>query len=117
MDVPTLKVLHKRRIGACPVRLIFSPDGKYALIPNRESGDLSIILTNQKLKDIERPWEVKRIRVGVWPGGVVFNPEGTLAYVANNKTNDISIIDMQELEEVGRIKAGIHPDGIAYLVK
>jgi YVTN family beta-propeller protein len=40
-----------------------------------------------------------------------------LAYVANNKTNDISVIDMNELEEVACIKAGIHPDGIAYLVK
>ncbi|WP_243298288.1 YncE family protein [Bacillus litorisediminis] len=117
IDTATLEVLHKRRLGTCPVRLVFSPDGRYALIPNRESGDLSIIETAFKLKDMVRPWEVKRIRVGVWPGGVVFNPEGTKAFVANNKTNDISVINMETLEEEARIPAGIHPDGIAYLVK
>ncbi|GAA0354088.1 YncE family protein [Bacillus horti] len=117
IDKDSFEVLFKRRIGACPVRLVFSPDGKYALIPNRESGDLSIIETEQQINGQIRPWEVKRIRVGVWPGGTVFNPEGSYAYVANNKTDDISVINMHTLKEEDRIDAGIHPDGIAYLRK
>ncbi len=96
---------------------MFSPDGKYALIPNRESDDLSVILTEQTLNGSTRPWEIKRIPVGKWPGGTVFNSAGTFAYVANNKTNDISIIDMTSLKEVGRIDVGIHPDGMALLVR
>ena len=88
--------------------MVFSPDGKYAFVPNRESHDLSVVETTTHR-------EIKRIPVGRWPGGVVFDPQGRRAYVANNKTNDISIIDVGTLREVGRIEAGIHPDGIAYL--
>ncbi|WP_078547511.1 YncE family protein [Litchfieldia alkalitelluris] len=117
IDTESLETLHKRRIGTCPIRIVFSPNGKYALIPNRESGDLSIIDTKFELKGTVKPWEVKRIRVGVWPGGTVFNEDGSKAFVANNKTNDVSIINMETLEEEGRIKVGIHPDGIAYLKK
>ncbi len=97
----------KIRLGSCPIRLVFSPDGEYAFVPNRESGDLSIIAAGAMA-------EIKRIRTGVWPGGTVFNNEGSRAYVANNKTNDISVIDVESLQEVNRFAAGIHPDGMAF---
>ncbi len=115
LDTKTYETLHKRRLGSVPVRLVFAKDGKYALVPNRESDDVSIIDTKHIVKGETRPWEIKRLPVGVWPGGTVFNEDNTIAYVANNKTNDISIIDMRTLKEKGRIEAGIHPDGIAYL--
>lgn len=117
LDTKTHEVLWKRKIGDCPIRVVFSPDGKYALIPNRESGDVSVIMTEQTLNGQTRPWEIKRIPIGKWPGGTVFNRAGTFAYVANNKTNDVSVIDMQTLKEVSRIDVGIHPDGMALLVK
>jgi DNA-binding beta-propeller fold protein YncE len=69
LSTENYELKYKRRIGHVPIRIVFSPDGKYALIPNRESGDLSIIETEHELKGNARPWEVKRIRVGVWPGG------------------------------------------------
>jgi len=115
IDETTLETKYKRRLGETPVRLVFSPDWRYALIPNRESKDLSVIKTNQTVNGKTRPWEIKRIPIGNWPGGVVFNNKGTHAYVANNKTNDISVIDMVSLKETHRIDAGIHPDGIAIL--
>lgn len=117
LDTTTYEVLHKRKIGSVPVRLIFTPDGKYALTANRDSGDVSVILTEQKINGQVRPWEVKRIPVGIWAGGIVLNEDGTYAYVANNKTNDLSVINLSSLKEEGRIDVGIHPDGIAYLKK
>ncbi len=117
IDPKDFQVLHKRPLGTCPIRLIFTPDGQYALIPNRESNNLSIIDTAFPRQDKRVPWEVKRLPVGVWPGGTAVTADGRKAYVANNKTNDISIIDLMNLEEEGRIKAGIHPDGIALLEK
>ena len=117
MDTKTHEIKFKRKIGACPIRIVFTTDGKYALIPNRESNDLSIILTHQEIQNQVRPWEIKRIPVGVWPGGTVINHDNTKAYVANNKTNDISIIDLKTLKEIDRIDVGIHPDGMAYLVR
>lgn len=116
LNTVTDEVLYTRKVGACPIRVVFSPDAKYALVPNRDSGDLSVILTAQEINGQIRPWEVKRIPIGKWPGGTVFNQEGTLAYVANNKTNDISVIDMTTLKEIRRIEAGIHPDGIGFVV-
>ncbi|AOM82158.1 YncE family protein [Salisediminibacterium beveridgei] len=115
IDINTHEILFKRRIGHVPVRLVFSPDGKYALTANRESNDVSVILTEQRINETVRPWEIKRIPVGLWAGGIVFSPDGGYAYVANNKTNDISLIDMNTLKETERIDVGIHPDGIAYL--
>lgn len=116
LSTETDEVLYTRKIGACPIRVVFSPDGKYALIPNRDSGDLTVMLTAQAINQTIRPWEIKRIPIGKWPGGTVFNHDGSLAYVANNKTNDISVIDMTTLKEIRRIEAGIHPDGMGYLV-
>ncbi|MFP3872033.1 MAG: YncE family protein [Candidatus Aenigmatarchaeota archaeon] len=118
IDPDDYDVKFKRRLGTTPIRIIFSPDGKYAFIPNRESNDVSVVQTDFDRDGETVPWEMKRIPVGVWPGGVAFDSTGEKAYVANNKTNDISIIDVEKLEEEPeRIDAGIHPDGIAYLKK
>ncbi|MFW6141189.1 MAG: beta-propeller fold lactonase family protein [Candidatus Saliniplasma sp.] len=116
-DTENYEIQYKRRLGTTPVRIIFSPDEKYAFIPNRESDDVSVVQTDFERDGEIVPWEMKRIPVGVWPGGVVFDESGEKAFVANNKTNDISVIDVEMLEEIGRIDAGIHPDGIAYLKK
>jgi len=116
IDPENYDTKYKRRVGTTPIRIVFSPDGKYAFILNRESNDVSVIKTDFQRDDERVPWEVKRMPVGVWPGGVVFDHPGERAYVANNKTNDISVIDIDRLEEEPkRIEAGIHPDGIGYL--
>ncbi len=115
IDIDSYEVIHRLRLGRCPIRVVFSPDGRYCLIPNRESNDLSVIDTLFPRGSEARPWEIKRIPVGIWPGGTVFNPEGSRAYVANNKTNDIGVIHMETLQEEKRYEAGIHPDGIAFL--
>jgi len=115
VDTEHYRIKHKLLLGTCPIRVVISPDGRYCLVPNRESDDLSIIDTSFPRKDRIRPWEIKRIPLGIWPGGTVFNPEGTRAFAANNKTNDISVINMETLKEEKRYQAGIHPDGLAYL--
>ncbi|MGM0510653.1 MAG: YncE family protein, partial [Thermoplasmatota archaeon] len=118
IDPKDYETLYKRRLGTTPIRIVFSPDEKYAFIPNRESDDVSVVQTDFERDGEMVPWEIKRIPVGVWPGGTVFDEKGEKVYVANNKTNDISVIDVENLEEEPeRIDAGIHPDGIAYLKK
>lgn len=117
IDPEDYEVEFKRRLGTTPIRIVFSPDEKYALIPNRESNDVSVIQTDFERDGEIVPWEIKRIPVGVWPGGTAFDSEGKRAYVANNKTNDVSVIDVDELKEIKRIPVGIHPDGMAYLKK
>ncbi|MFO8110245.1 MAG: YncE family protein [Thermoplasmata archaeon] len=115
MDTETYETKHKRRLGTLPIRIIFSHDGRYAFIPNRESNDVSVIQSDFDRNGEIVPWEIKRIPVGRWPGGVVFDHEDRYAYVANNKTNDISVIDVTTLKEIDRIDVGTHPDGMGYL--
>ena len=116
VDPATLSETNRALLGETPIRVMLSPDGRYAFVPNRESNDVSVIDTEFVRDGERRPWEVARISVGIWPGGTVFAPHGERAFVANNKTNDVSIIDVDSFAEIDRYDAGIHPDGIAYLV-
>lgn len=114
-DPVTLKEKFKLRTGLLPIRAMFTPDYKYLFVPNRESHDVSIIDPEYSFCGKIRPYEIKRLPLGRWSGGVTFSPDSKFAYVANNKTNDVSVINIDLLEEVQKIKVGIHPDGIAYL--
>ncbi len=104
-------------LGETPIRVVLSPDGRYAFVPNRESNDVSVIDTEFIRDGERRPWEIARIPVGIWPGGTVFDPTGERAFVANNKTNDVSVIDVDAREEIARLDTQLHPDGIAYLAR
>lgn len=97
-----------------PVRCVWDAAGEHAIVSNRESGSISILVDDHERGGERLPWEIKRLRVGMWAGGVAFKPDGTRAYVANNKSNSISVIDMDRLVETERFATGMHPDGIAY---
>jgi len=114
-DPVSFKEKFKLRTGLLPIRAMFSPDYKYLLVPNRESHDVSIIISEYSFCGKIRPYEIKRLPLGRWSGGVIFSPDSKYAYVANNKTNDVSVICLEDLEIIYKIKVGIHPDGIAYL--
>lgn len=114
-DPETFEEHGQALLGTTPIRVVPSPNGRYVLIPNRESNDVSVIDTEHTRDGEQRPWEIQRIPVGIWPGGTTFNPDGTRAFVANNKTNDVSVIDTNTWTEQTRYETGIHPDGIAYL--
>lgn len=105
------------RLGTTPIRVVFTPGGEYALVPNRESDNVSVIDTAFERGGDVTPWEIARIPVGVWPGGTVVDAAGETAYVANNKTNDVSVLNLDAIEEDGRIDVGIHPDGMVRLPK
>ena len=115
IDHDELEVVNQALLGTTPIRVVPQPDGRYVLVPNRESNDVSVIDTEHVRDGERRPWEIARIPVGRWPGGTVFDPAGDTAYVANNKTNDVSVLDLDTFEAVERFDTGIHPDGIAYL--
>ena len=113
-DGETYEERSSAMLGTTPVRVVLDPEGRFALVANREGDDVSVVDTEFVRDGERRPWEVQRIPVGVWPGGTVFEPSGDRAFVANNKTNDVSVIETERFEEVERFDAGIHPDGIAY---
>ena len=115
LDPVSLEQSNRALLGETPIRVVLSPDGRYAFVPNRESNDVSVIDTEHVRNGEQRPWEIARIPVGIWPGGTVFDPDGTNAYVANNKTNDVSVLNVESFTEIERFDTELHPDGIAYL--
>lgn len=116
LDPDTYEKVYTLRLGDTPVRATFTPDGEYCLIANRLSNEVSVIAHNWTgATAAPQPWEIKRIQVGRWPGQIVVEPDGRHAWVTNNKTNDISIIDLGSRSEIGRIAAGVHPDGMIWV--
>jgi YVTN family beta-propeller protein len=61
---PELKLIKTIPVGKDPNYVIFSKDGKYAYVTNRQSNDLSII-------DVEKLQEVKRLNLGRYPQRMV----------------------------------------------
>jgi YVTN family beta-propeller protein len=61
---PELKLIKTIPVGKDPNYVIFSKDGKYAYVTNRQSNDLSII-------DVGKLEEVKRLKLGRYPQRMV----------------------------------------------
>ena len=61
---PELKLIKTIPVGTDPNYVIFSKDGKYAYVTNRQSNDLSII-------DVGKLEEVKRLNLGRYPQRMV----------------------------------------------
>jgi YVTN family beta-propeller protein len=72
-------------VGADPISVAFSPNGKKAYVTNYDDETLSIInVASGEVTDT--------ITVGGYPISVAFSPKGKKAYVANVGDNTISVI-------------------------
>ena len=94
-----------------PHGLAITRDGKRLLLASTRSGKFFVIsLPSLEVKQVCATGQ-EAVHM------VALTPDERFAYIANNKTNDISVIDVATLKEVERIDVGIHPDGIAFLIR
>jgi YVTN family beta-propeller protein len=91
-------------------RLKFTPDGKLVFISSLRGPDVTVI-------DAATRKEIKRIPVGHGAAGILMQPDGSRAYVACSPDNYVAVIDLTSLLVLGRINAGIEPDGLAWAVQ
>jgi YVTN family beta-propeller protein len=91
-------------------RLKFTPDGKFALISDPETGELVIVDTVTRTI-------TKMLAVGRGPGGILMVPDGSRAYVALAGENAVAVIDLRTLEVSDKIPTGQGPDGLAWAVR
>ncbi|MBF0122111.1 MAG: beta-propeller fold lactonase family protein, partial [Candidatus Omnitrophica bacterium] len=70
-----------------------SPNGKFLLVSNFNSGTISVI--NTKSRKV-----IKTIKVGRLPRGICFSLDGKYAYIANMGSREITCIDMKQLEVI-----------------
>ena len=75
INMESLKIDDVYKVGVVPKVVKATPDGKYVLVSNWCSGDLSVISTAAGR-------EVQRIAIGPNPRGIVVSPKGNVAYVA-----------------------------------
>ena len=75
IGLETLEIDDAYRVGSVPKVVAATPDGRYVLVANWCTWDLSVIST-------KKGREVRRIPMGEYPRGVAVSPHGDAAYVA-----------------------------------
>ena len=111
IDLATKKVdfvIDAKVLGAN--RLVFTPDGKRALISSLRSGDLVVY-------DVASRKELKRVNFGHGGAGILVDEDGSRAFVGATPDNYVAVVDLRTLEVTGHIDVGPGPDGLAWAVR
>jgi len=87
VSLATMTIDQVIAVGSVPKYVAVTPDGRYALVSNWCSYDLSVI-------DTALGVEVQRVPIGPTPRGIVVSPDSTTAYVAVMGTSDIAVVDL-----------------------
>jgi YVTN family beta-propeller protein len=75
ISLETLEIDDAYRVGAVPKVVAVTPDGRFVLVSNWCTWDLSVISTKAGR-------EVRRISMGEYPRGIAVSPQGDAAYLA-----------------------------------
>ena len=101
IDMRRLAVDRAYRVGSVPKVVAVTPEGRYVLVTNWCSWDLSVISTRSGR-------EVRRIPIGPYPRGIAVAPSGRAAYVAVMGGNELVRIDLRHWTR-RRISVGTGP--------
>jgi YVTN family beta-propeller protein len=102
-DTTSLERTRVIRVGSLPKDLTVTPDGKYLLVTNWCSYDLSIV-------DRTEGREVERVPMGQYPRGIAVDPASRFAYVAVIRGGGLAKVDLRTLERKGTIRGvGLGP--------
>jgi YVTN family beta-propeller protein len=69
------------------------------------------------LVDVATGRVVKRVVVGTGAAGVLVAPDGGRVYVSCSPDNWVRVVDLKTMEVVGKIEAGMEPDGLSWAVR
>lgn len=87
---------HAVHVGAQPVHMVASPDGRYIFVTNFSGSSVSVVDTHT--------WSVARtIKTPAAPHSIVISPDGRYAYVACYLGAAVAIIDIARQALVGTI--------------
>jgi YVTN family beta-propeller protein len=100
INIKTLRKTDVIEVGEVPKYLAVSPDGRYLLVGNWCSWDISVV-------DLRKGKEIRRIPAGVGPRGIAFSPNSKTAYVTLVGEDKILVIDLKtfrvqrEISDIG----------------
>ena len=91
ISLETLDIDDAYRVGAVPKVVAVTPDGRFVLVANWCTWDLSVISTR-------RGREVRRIPMGEYPRGIAVSESGDAAYVAIMGGSTLVRVDLRTWE-------------------
>jgi YVTN family beta-propeller protein len=108
IDTATDKVRETvAKFAALPFRVAFTPNGKHALIPDPEGGELVVF-------DAATRKVAGRVKIEGAPLGVVAAADSRRAYVTLGAKDAVAAVDLEKLTVVGTVGTGKGPDGVAW---
>jgi len=101
-NIESGELLKQVQVGNHPAHIVFTSDGKSALVTNNEDNNVSVIDT----KNFEI---TNTIQTGKGPHGFRISSDDKFAYIANMGENTVSVVNLQTYEEVKKIEVGQAP--------
>jgi YVTN family beta-propeller protein len=110
------QLVKKVSVGEHPAHIVYTQNGRYALVTNNEDNTVSVI-------DAKTYRVIQTIATGKGPHGLRISKDSKYAYVANMGEDTISVINVSALKEERRItvgktpvQTGITSDGLTLVV-
>lgn len=118
-DPDTLEVLHTLESDGFPIRVVFTADGRHALVTNARAGELAVfdadsrarVATVALLRE-DGEYRDTLLGRGGLPIGVIADPERPRAYVAISGADEVAVIDTARWKVVDRWRTGREPDAL-----
>ncbi|MEL6676437.1 MAG: YncE family protein [Bacteroidota bacterium] len=89
INTKSLRIERVIKVGCVPKYVAVSPNGKFLLVSNWCSADLSVV-------DIAQGKEVQRVAMGRYPRGIVVDSESYYAYVAIMGGKKVARVNLQD---------------------
>ena len=102
IDVATHRIDQVIQVGAVPKYVATTPDGRYVLVTNWCTDDLSVI-------DVGAGREVRRLPMGRHPRGIAVSPDSSRAYVAIMGGREVKVVDLSSFGVATLGDAGAGP--------
>jgi YVTN family beta-propeller protein len=102
IDVATLRIAQVIPVGIVPKFLTVTPNGRYLLVSNWCSWDLSVV-------SVAQGKEVARLPIGPYPRGLAVSPDSRTAYVAVMGGDSVVKINLATLTKEGSFTVGANP--------
>lgn len=102
INVSTLAIDQVIKVGLVPKYMAVTPNGRYLLVSNWCSYDLSIV-------DIAKAKEIARLPMGPYPRGLAVSPDSKTAYVAIMGSDEVVKVNLTTLKSEGSFVVGDNP--------
>jgi DNA-binding beta-propeller fold protein YncE len=94
-----------------PYRIVFSEDGRTALLPDMRGNELRIV-------DVESRTEKARVSFpDAGPQSVVFSADGKYVFQTLSQQDRVAVIELESGAVIGYLPAGTRPDGVAHTAR